>query len=72
MVQDMSSSKFPRIPRPNERVVGGWESYINKNGREGSDPVIREAFSVKLNGEEAKEDEGSEQHAELGARPECG
>jgi hypothetical protein len=71
MVQDMSSAKFPRIPRTNEQVVGGWASYVNKNGREGSDPIIRDAFTVGANREEA-ENEGHEQHAELEERPECG
>lgn len=72
MVQDLSSGKFPRIPRPNENLVNGWGTLINKNGREGSEPVIREAFTVNLDREEAVADEGPEQHDGLGARPECG
>ena len=70
-MKDMSSEKFPRIPRPNENVPG-WGVYINKNGREGSEPVIREAFTVHLDREGANEDGGSEREAELGERPECG
>jgi hypothetical protein len=70
----MSSMKFPKIARQNESVTGGWEGYVNKNGREGSDLVIREAFTVKLNGEGATDDGGPEREAgpELGDRPDGG
>lgn len=60
--------KFPKVARQNESVTGGWESYVNKNGREGSEPIIREAFTVKLNRDEVTNDEGpsSGTEAELG------
>ena len=67
-VEDMSSMKFPKIARQNESVTGGWEGYVNKNGREGSDPIIREAFTVNLKRDEVTDDEGpcSGTEAELG------
>lgn len=67
-MEDMSSTKFPRIARANEQLQGGWQTYVNKNGREGSDPIIREAFTVKLKRDEVTEDEGpcSGTEAELG------
>lgn len=72
-MKDMSSEKFPRIPRPNENVVNGWGTLINKLGREGSEPIIREAFTVKAEGEGVTSDEGTGtgDEAGLGARPEC-
>ena len=73
-MEDMSSTKYPRIARANEQVQGGWQGYVNKMGREGSDPIIREAFTVKLNGEETTDNEGpsSGTEADMGERPECG
>jgi hypothetical protein len=71
-MEDLSSSKFPKIPRANENVQGGWQGYVNKLGREGSDPIIKEAFSVNLARDEVNADEGPQQRDELGTRPECG
>ena len=71
-MKDLSSSKFPKIPRANENIQGGWQGYINRLGREGSDPIIREAFTVHLDREAVDTDEGSQQQPELGERPECG
>jgi len=72
MVQNLSSGSFPRIPRQNENLVNGWGTLVNKNGREGSEPIIREAFTIKLDRDEVKTDEGPEQHDVLGDGPECG
>ena len=80
-MKDMSSEKFPRIPRPNENVQGtdkifrqNWSAYVNKEGPEGSLPIIQEAFAVNLNRDEGVTDNGEpEREAEPGLAegPEC-
>jgi hypothetical protein len=69
-MKDLSSSKFPKIPRANENLAASdgvfrtnWATYVNKEGREGSDPIIKEAFTVHLDREAVDTDGGPEQPA---------
>lgn len=60
-MRDMSSEKFPEIPRTPSTALNGWGTLVNKNGPEGSNQIIADAFTVKLLGreEEVETDAGS-------------
>lgn len=55
--------KFPAIPRTPSTMLNGWNTLVNKNGREGAAEVIGDAFTVKKTDEEVTTDGGSEREA---------
>jgi hypothetical protein len=51
-MQDMSSEKFPAIPRKPTHLMNGWNGLINHNGRAGSDAVLKDVFAAPEQGRE--------------------